>query len=392
MGADAARGVGAAVADVAVIGLGALGSSALWRLAARGVDAIGIEQHEPGHAWGGSHGRTRLFRVACLEHAGLVPIARRARELWRELEALSGEQLLLETGGIMIGQPGSRIIEGTLAAARAHDLPVEQLDAAAIARRLPAHARLDPGDVGLWDPEAGVLRPEAGIVAAVDAAKAAGARIRTGERVLAVEPDETGVTVRLERGDVRARRVVVAAGPWLPQLVPGLPITPHRVVMTWFRARDGHDASIDRMPVFVRSVPGDDGWIWGHGALPDDLAKVGPEFDGPFVADDPDAIDREIHAGETERISAHVAAALSDLDPQPAEQTTCIMAHTPDGQFVLGRLGEGRADASARVVVAGGCSGHSFKHASALGELAAQLTVGEAPFADIGFLDPRRFG
>ena len=414
-GADAVHGFDA---DVAVVGLGAIGSSAAWRLASRGLDVIGIEQHEPGHPWGGSHGRTRLFRVACLEHPGLTPIARRARELWRELEAASGRELLLETGGIMIGRPGSRIIDGTLAAAREHGLPVEQLDPAEIARRLAGHARLDPGDVGLWDPEAGILHPEAAIVAAVDAARAAGARIRTGERVLAVEPDpegarsaaagadsavvaagvaggtadaaEPGVTIRLASGDLRVRRVVVTAGPWLPQLVPGLPIAPHRVVMTWFRARDGHDASVDRMPVFIRSVPGTDRWIWGHGALPGDLAKVGQEFDGSFESDDPDAIDREIHPGETADISGLVAATFPDLEPEPADATTCIMAHTPDGQFVVGRPDE-RADASGRVVVAGGCSGHSFKHAAALGELAAQLTVDEAPFTDIGFLDPRRF-
>ena len=76
-------------ADVAVVWLGAVGSSAAWRLAARGLDVVGIDQHQPGHPWCGSHGRTRLFRVACLEDPGLVPIARRARELWRELEAAS---------------------------------------------------------------------------------------------------------------------------------------------------------------------------------------------------------------------------------------------------------------------------------------------------------------
>lgn len=385
MGAERDDAIVGDVADVAVVGLGAIGSSAAWRLAARGLDVVGIDQHEPGHAWGGSHGRTRLFRVACLEHPGLTPIARRARELWRELERSSGQELLLETGAIMIGRPGSRIIDGTLAAAREHDLPVERLSADEIARRLPAHARLEPGDIGLWDPEAGVLRPEAAIRAAVDAARAAGARIRTGERVLGVEPDGDGVTVRLEDGDVRARRVVLAAGPWLGRLAD-VPLVPHRVVMTWFRARDGHDASIDRLPVFIRTAPGTGQWIWGHGALAGDLAKVGPEFDGPFEPDDPDAIDREVHAGETDGIARLVAATFPDLEPQPAESTTCIMAHTPDGQFLVGPT-----DASGRVVVAGGCSGHSFKHAAALGELAAQRAVDEEPFADIGFLDPRRF-
>ena len=65
--------------------------------------------------------------------------------------------------------------------------------------------------------------------------------------------------------------------------------------------------------------------------------------------------------------------------------TTCIMTHTPDGQFVVGPT------AHPRVVVGGGCSGHSFKHASALGELVAQSIAGEQAFTDAAFLDPRRF-
>ena len=371
-----------------MIGLGAVGSSAAWRLAARGLDVLGFEQFEPGHALGGSTGATRLFRVACLEHPGLTPIARRARDLWRELETSSGQELFHETGGIMLGPADSRIIEGTLRAAEAHGLPVERLDADEVARRFPAHARHNPDDVGVWDPEAGIVRPEAAIIAAVDAARAAGARIRTGTRVTAIEPDDSGVTVRTADAEYRVRHVAVTSGPWISRFVPGLPLTPHRVVMTWFRARDGHDANLDVLPVFIRSVPGHDTWIWGHGAMPgaDGFdAKVGPEFDGPFTPDDPDAIDREIHPGETDEIRDLVAATFPDLDPEPSGVTTCIMTHTPDGQFVVGPT------AYPRVVVGGGCSGHSFKHASALGELVAQSVAGEQPFTDAAFLDPRRF-
>lgn len=372
-------------ADVVVVGLGAIGSSAAWQAAERGASLVAIDQHEPGHQWGGSTGATRLFRVACLEHPGLVPIALRAREHWRELARRSGQDLLLETGGLMIGQPSSRIIEGTLAAAAAHGLPVERVDAEAIARRWPGHATLAPGDVGVWDPDAGIARPEAAIRAAADAAAAAGARLVRG-RVLAVEPDDAGVTVRLAATTtIRARTAIVAAGPWLPQLVPGLPIVPHRVVLSWFRPTSER-GELDALPVFIRQVPGTQHWVWGHGARPGDFdAKVGPEFDGPFEPDDPDAIDRVVHPGETDELSAHVARTFPDLDPVPSATTTCIMAHTPDGQFVVGRAG-----ASDRLVVAGGCSGHSFKHASALGELAAQLALDEPPFTDIAFLDPAR--
>ena len=94
--------------DVVVVGLGAWGSSALWRLAARGVDVVGIERFGAGHGQGSSHGETRLFRVACQEHPDLVPLARRAGELWRDKEipvdkcsaiAVDGKIVVLDNGG-----------------------------------------------------------------------------------------------------------------------------------------------------------------------------------------------------------------------------------------------------------------------------------------------------
>lgn len=373
-------------AQVAVVGLGAIGSSAAWQLAARGADVVGFEQHEPGHDRGGSHGVTRLFRVACLEHPTLVPIARRARTLWRELEEASGQDLLHATGGLMIGEPGSRIVAGTLLAARTHGVPVEEIDRAEIARRFPAHARVDDGQVGVWDPEAGVLRPEAAIRAAVDAARVAGARVVTGTRVVAIEPDDDGVTVRTADGVTRVAQVVVTAGPWIDRFVP-LPLVPHRQLLTWFRARPGERADLDVLPVFVRRVPGRDTWVWGHGAMPGAFdVKVGPEFDGPVERVDPDAVDRTIHPGETDLVEDLVAATFPALAPTVTAATTCLMTHTPDQQFTVGPTHH------PRVVVGGGCSGHSFKHASALGELVAQHVLGEPRFVDDGFLDPRRFG
>ena len=219
-------------ADVAVIGLGAIGSSAAWRLAARGLDVLGFEQFEPGHAWGGSTGRTRLFRFACLEHPGLTPIARTCATCGVTSRHRAASGCSSRRAALMIGPPDSHIIEGTLRAAEMHDLPVERLDADDIARRFPAHARLNPGDVGVWDPEAGILRPEAAIVAVVDAARVTGARIHTKTRVTAVEPDADGVTIRTEGASYRVGHVAATSGPWITRSCPTCRSTPHRVVMT----------------------------------------------------------------------------------------------------------------------------------------------------------------
>ncbi len=84
--------------DVAVIGLGAMGSAALESLARRGCRVVGIERFAPGHDRGSSHGATRVIRLGYFEHPSYVPLLRAAYPLWRDLEARSGEPLLTVTG------------------------------------------------------------------------------------------------------------------------------------------------------------------------------------------------------------------------------------------------------------------------------------------------------
>jgi sarcosine oxidase len=67
--------------DAIVVGLGAWGSSTLWRLARRGLSVAGIEQYQLAHNLGSSHGTTRVFRIACSEHPRLAPIALKTFEL-----------------------------------------------------------------------------------------------------------------------------------------------------------------------------------------------------------------------------------------------------------------------------------------------------------------------
>ena len=103
--------------DIVVVGLGAFGSAALWRLAERGADVAGVERYGIGHPYGSSHGMTRLFRIACMEHTGLPPIALKSLELWTELGKQAGEPLVRQTGCLSVGAPDSRPVAGTLARA-----------------------------------------------------------------------------------------------------------------------------------------------------------------------------------------------------------------------------------------------------------------------------------
>src|SRR6516164_97182 len=81
-------------ADVLVVGLGAMGSAVCAQLATRDASVIGIDQYDPPHPYGSTHGETRMTRLAVGEGPEYVPVVRRSHELWREIEAQTGRRVL----------------------------------------------------------------------------------------------------------------------------------------------------------------------------------------------------------------------------------------------------------------------------------------------------------
>ena len=355
--------------DVAIIGLGVMGSAALAALARRGTRVVGIDRFAPGHDRGSSHGTTRVIRLGYFEHPSYVPLVRAAYPLWRELEARSGQSLMTKTGIVEIGAPASDLVAGTLRSSQLHGLPHDILDARSLMKRFPAF-RL-PGDfIGVFLPDGGFVRAEPAVTALQELASRSGAELIWNEPVLAVEPHREGVAVTTGRGDIRAGCAIAAAGPWLKSLLPQLPVRLRvtRQVLAWFepaeRARPLFAA--ERFPVFL--LENADGVFYG---FPADAAGVKiAKHHHLDEAVDPDHYDRAVSAADEATIRNVLKAHLPDADGRLLAAQTCLYTMTPDGDFILDRLPE-----CPQIIVASPCSGHGFKFAPVIGEILADLAV-----------------
>ncbi|HEX4246956.1 MAG TPA: N-methyl-L-tryptophan oxidase [Pseudonocardia sp.] len=371
-------------AQVAVIGVGSIGSMALWRLAAQGVDAIGFEQYAPGHDQAAAGGESRIFRSAYLEGPQYVPLLLRARELWRELERESGQQLLTLNGGLMIGSSDSGSMRNVLVSAERFDLPHEVLDTGEMGRRYPQH-RMLPGEIGFLDEWAGVLRPEFAVLAAARSAQARGARLVTGERVSAVEPFEGGVRVRAGDRTYTVEQAVVTAGPWTARFAPALAahVTPRKLVMTWYPALDVPAYQPDRFPIFIRESGAVH--VFGIPTLDGGSVKVAPHTPYGDLADGDD-LDRNVAPGDLDAINRAVADLMPGLVPTPVRVASYMDAYTTDGHALVGQL-----PGTDNVWLLGAFSGHGFKMATAFGQVAADLVTEGKSTLPIDHLDPSRY-
>jgi sarcosine oxidase len=370
--------------DVAVVGLGAMGSAALSALARRGVRAIGIERFTPGHDKGSSHGETRVIRLGYMEHPSYVPLLRRTYELWRELEAASGRKLLHITGIAEIGPADGTVVPGTLLASRTHDLPHEVLNAAALMERFPAF-RIPAGYVGVVQPDGGFVAPEPAIEAQVALAKAAGAEIRTGTKVDSIERRGNGVRLAIGQDSVEADKLIVSAGPWVKQLLPDLPVQLRvtRQVLAWFQPLDGALFAAGRFPVFL--LENRHGVHYGFPPRGAGTVKIAKHHHADEAVD-PDDYDRSVSAADEAMIRAAVAEHIPTANGKLVTARTCLYTVTPDGDFIIDRMPR-----APDIIVASPCSGHGFKFAPVIGEILADLALAGATRHDISRFRLDRF-
>ena len=340
--------------DVVVVGAGVMGSSAAWWLARSGIDVVVLEQFEAGHTRGSSHGSTRIFRLAYPDPLH-IDMARKALPLWRELEELTGTELLRTTGGVDSGD--GPLLQQTTDALLHSGVEFELLDSTEAMRRWPGF--LFDGSV-LYQPDAGRVSADATMRALQQDSAVRGAEVHFAERVTALALDHDRALVSTDAGAYRADAVVVTAGAWVNDLLGGLVDLPPLVVT---REQVFHFRSVQPNATWPCFIHHGDRFVYGLQAPGDEGVKVAEHHTGaPTTAD---GRSFEVDNAGRERVVAHVKATMPGLEPFPVSATTCLYTNSSDESFFVERQGP--------VVVGSACSGHAFKFAPLIGQRLAEL-------------------
>ena len=383
-------------ADFLVVGLGAMGSAVLYQLAKRGANAIGIDRFAPPHQMGSSHGETRITRQAVGEGGDYAPLVINSHQIWRELEAETGEKLLSDCG-VLVMAPGSGptshhgkpdFVARSIEVARDFGIVHEVLDGAEVARRFPQFLGLSGNEQAYYEPGGGYVFPERCISAQLERAAQLGAQVRTGVEVLSADQHDM-VRIETSSGTIEARQAVVTAGGWTAPLL-GAPfdrlLTVNRQVLHWYELND-----------LAAYGPGAPAFIWMHGATDVDYLYGFPPLPGDHrikVATEQyetrttaDTINRDVDPAESDEMyRQHVQGRLAGATPRVAQAAACLYTVTPDRGFIVDR--HPRLDS---VFVVSACSGHGFKHSAGIGDVVAEQLTGGRNHVDLAPFSIARF-
>lgn len=385
--------------DVIIIGLGAMGSAAIFQLAKQKVKVLGIDQFSPPHRFGSTHGDTRVTRQAIGEGAEYVPLTLRSYEIFREIEAETKADLLTITGGLIMSNPSGNanlhgnngFIEETVSTAKKFGIKHRTLNAAEIAKEFPQF-KLDGNEIGYYEDEMGFLRPENCVTAQIGLAEKYGAEIHRNEKVLDIKTAKNCVEIVTDKGSYKADKLIISVGAWIKNFVekPRQDLFKiYRQVFYWFDVADSFEKfKLSNFPIF----------IWEFGRWENDFVYGFPAIDGKFgglkiatetylETTNPDHVNREVSQKEIDEVfEKYIKNRIVGVEQKCVKTTTCLYTVTPKACFIIDKLPENEW-----VIIASPCSGHGFKHSAAIGEVLSELAISGKSKIDISAFSFERF-
>ncbi|HAS38846.1 MAG TPA: N-methyl-L-tryptophan oxidase [Microscillaceae bacterium] len=383
-----------------VVGLGSMGAATTYYLAQQGIKVLGLEQYAIVHENGSHAGQSRIIRKAYAEHPDYVPLLHKAYENWAKFEQATEQQFFNDTGLVYFGLPDAPFIQGVKTSAKAHHIPVELYDSKEGQSKFPWFHIPDAYQVA-WEPEAGYVTPERTIASFTQQAQKAGAILQAQETVQNWQLKGTQqIEVTTNKATYTTERLIITAGAYASQLLPNLgrPLQTTRQLLAWVQLDKPIDLS--KLPCWIFEVPEVDGIYYGFPAIqppwlfdpstPVKGFKVAHHTRGQAIITNQHSLlpDEAYIAQEKENLQNFLQTYFPTLNGAFVEVKQCLYTYSPDEHFIIDYL----PNTDRRVVVATGFSGHGFKFVPAIGEVLANLALGNTETDElIDFLRLKRF-
>lgn len=361
--------------DVAVIGAGTFGAWTAFHLNRLGAKVLLLDAYGPGNSRASSGGETRQMQA---DNASDVYTrsAISSYDWWKRLEEESGVPIVVETGKLMLSTSRGNIDVAEELAARHKEYglgEVEILERDELRYRWPGLHSDDLHWGAYTENAAGcVMMARKGVATVAEQFVEQGGELRIAKCSPTLDADGRVSRVTLQDGtELSAGHYVFACGPWLQTLFPellGKRLRVQRRDVLFYGSPPG-DASYSYPNMPTWSVIGSG--YYGFPDIENRGFKVAPYPDRNAI--DPDADERLIMPHQVKRGRAFLKQRFPGLADMPISETrVCQVTDTVDGDFIADRH-----PASENVWIAGGGSGHGFKHGPAVGEHMAKQVLGE---------------
>ena len=351
---------------VIIVGGGIMGLCTAWALQRGGHEAALYEQGQVPNPLASSTDQHRLIRYTYGAMTGYACMVRDAYAAWDRLWADLGRSHYRPTGTVVVAHELDGWVEASIGSLEAERLPYERWTPAELALHLP-FVRLDAARFALFTPTGGVLFAARILEDLAGFLARRGVALHAQSPVVAIDPARAAIRTADGR-EHRADALVIAAGPWTPDLLPALSgrVTPSRQVALYLEPPAELRAPWSAAPMLLDQIEAAAGGFYAVPSVDGTPLKVGDH--GFSLTGHPDR-ERAPSAAELETILTLAGSRLPDLARyRVLEARTCFYSVTESERFIAERF--------ENAWILAGFSGHGFKFGALIGERVAAGIAG----------------
>lgn len=373
--------------SVIIVGAGSVGMAAGYYLSKKGVDTLLIDAFDPPHGKGSHHGETRLIRhathVSSKGGKHFVPLAKRAQELWLNLENEAEDELFIPTGTLSVGEASSTYMKKNIEEGKKHSrleiVTANEVNSTWPGFSIPEHF------MGCFESSSGTLLNEKCIFAYRELREKSKATLLTNTKVKSIDFFNHGVTVNTGENTYHADKVLISAGAWTGKILQSLniPLQPVRKTFAWFES-DELAFQSPQMPCFHFSF--ENKLYYGFPSINGSGVKLGRTDSERNINPDFMRQDFGKYPSDKEELRSFLDRFLPKVG-KLKKGKTCLITNTPDKQFIVDQHPE-----FPHVYITGGYSGKGFQISSVLGEILSQLITEGKTTHDISAFSISRKG
>ena len=363
---------------IGIVGAGIFGMAAALESVRRGHEVTLFERGEIPNPEASSTDVSKAIRRTGYAHQPYVELVTRAAHQWREWHDRLSGSIYYQTGTFIIihgFDDGESVPSGWEMLSRIAE-DVTRLTPDQARNRFP-HFAVQPDDAFFFDPWGGYLRSGHALETLARIAREDGVAVRENTEITGVEETASGVRIAWNSESLTFDRAIVAAGPWVAQLLPQIKTQVRLTLqqMAFFLPKDVTPFERERFPVWSIQYPGD---VWyGFPYLHEGYVKVAEDNK---VVDTTVDVERE----PTDQFLEQARAIVDDRIPELGNGEliggrSCLYTNTQDEHFVIDWAPEYE-----RVLIAGCGCGHGFKFGGSIGPVIVDaLENRENPLGDL---------
>lgn len=370
--------------DLAVIGLGGIGSSVLNYSTEIGLNVIGIDQFSPPHTYGSSHGETRAFRQAYFEHENYVPMLKEAYSMWKKFALNSKKDIFYETGVLALGKADGNLISGMNKSAKLHDISIDKISSSKLSHKYP-YFNVPKNFEAILEKKAGTLFIENIISENLKIAKSNGANVLLNSQLINWNSEGKLIELFCSNQVLKTKRLVICAGAWSDNLLSnlGMDLKIRLKHMHWINNSDQRMFINNGCPVFC--FESDKHIFYGFPEINKNRIKIAQHTGGTLISKPSQKTNLQENF-ELQTTQALLEKHIPFLNFDTVKHDTCLYTMSPDEHFIVDNHPNDN-----RISFAAGLSGHGFKFSNILGKILCDLVTENENELNIDFLKLKRF-